>query len=143
MLAAYRLTLITVEGNEANERASLTDQLPQVMLHELAKNNRGDFYATVGKNIHQLKVAQFTSQEIEQIEKEHGELGRTYGAEKTLQLSLDACGATTSLKKSWGLLGLQFSFLHAFAADLATDFPNTSTLEADFCWLRREKSLLK
>ena len=143
MSAAYQLTLITVERNEANERASPADQLPPVMPHELAKYSRADFCATVRKHILRLRAAKFTPHQIEQIEEEHGELVRAYHAEETLRLSLDACDATTSFKRGWGILGSRFPSLHAFAGGLATVFPGTSTVEADFSRLRREKSLFR
>ncbi|KAH6563213.1 hypothetical protein BASA60_010803 [Batrachochytrium salamandrivorans] len=47
------------------------------------------------------------------------------------------------VKDGWGLLGLRFPALFEFAGGLATVFPGTSTVEADFFRLRREKDIFR
>ncbi|KAH9269624.1 hypothetical protein BASA83_008279 [Batrachochytrium salamandrivorans] len=121
--AALQLMSIRVERNSANEQAAANDQLPPVMPHELA--------------------AKFTPQQIEDIEEEHGELIRCYHAEENLKLAIDACDHKTSFRDGWGLLGLRFPALFEFAGGLATVFPGTSTVEADFSRLRREKDIFR
>lgn len=90
-----------------------------------------------------MQAAQFTPHQIEQIVDEHGELVRAYHADETLRLLLHACDTTTSFKRGWGLLGSQFSSLHAFVGGLATVFSDISTVEADVYALRRKKRLFR
>ncbi|KAH8933356.1 hypothetical protein BDL97_18G026700, partial [Sphagnum fallax] len=60
-----------------------------------------------------------------------------------LRLLIDACNHKTSFMDGWGLLGSRFPALFEFAGGLASVFPGTSTMEADFSRLRREKDIFK
>lgn len=48
---ALQLMSITVKRNNASEKASVNDQFPSVMPHELVKYRRSPFCATVRKHI--------------------------------------------------------------------------------------------
>lgn len=143
LYAAHQLTLITVERDSANERAADSDKLPPVMPYQLAKYSRAEFCATVRKHVLRLQAAKFSAEQIEAIEEEHGEFVRAYRNEEGLRNAIDACDHKTSFKAGWGLLSVRFPALYEFVGGLATIFPGTSTVEADFSRLRREKDTFR
>ncbi|BBN00789.1 hypothetical protein Mp_2g02130 [Marchantia polymorpha subsp. ruderalis] len=58
-----------------------------------------------------------------------------------LRLIIDACNHRTLFMDGLGLLGSRFLALFEFAGGLASVFPGTSTVEADFSRLKREKDI--
>ena len=141
--AATRLQKIVVERNSNNEQVDESDLLPPVMPHELVKYSGVSFCSVVRKQTRRLEAAQFTPEQIEAIENDHQKLVRAYHAEKPLKSELDSFNHRTSFFESWNRLRIRFPNLYKFAGGLASVFPGTATVEADFSKIKREKDVFR
>jgi hypothetical protein len=78
--------------------------------------------------------------EVEMIEREHRELLLAYRTESVFKAGVNKCSdASTSFLKGWDLTTGRFQKLRQFCGGLASMFPNTATVEADFSLIGWEK----
>ena len=107
--------------------------------HELVKYCGVSFCSVVRKQTRRLEAAQFTPEQIEVIENNHQKLVRAYHAEKPLKSELDSFNHRTSFFR----LRIRFPNLYKFAVGLASVFPGTAIVEADFSKIKREKDVFR
>jgi hypothetical protein len=130
---------ITVESNLSNP--SSDDDLPAVLPHQLVKTDQYAFNTLLTK--HQPRLSERHSEiEIHQIAKDFVEMGRAYRQEsifgQSIRLHTDQ---STSFEEGWSVAVDRFPSLRQFCGDLASAFPNTSTVESDFSILGWEKDV--
>ncbi|KAE9080605.1 hypothetical protein PF005_g22741 [Phytophthora fragariae] len=78
--------------------------------------------------------------EIHRVEQDFVKLKNKYRDDECTRNSLDnANDETTSFEDGWKMLGSQVPWLRQFVGDLASTFPNTSTVESDFSVMGWEK----
>ena len=130
------LSNIVVERDTMNEP---TDSLPPVLPHDLLKFRPFDFAQLVALHNVQLKVS-LTDEEIIQINEEFKKLKDAYRREEDLKNSLDRLNYKSSFADGWKMLVDRFPLLCQFMGGLASVFPGTSTVEADFSVIGWEKN---
>ena len=108
-------------------------------LHELVMYSGFSLCSVVRKRTRRLQAAQFTPEQIEVIENNHQKLVPAYHAEKPLKSELDSFNNRTSFFESWNRLRTRIPNLCKFAGGLASVFPGTAIVEADFSKIKREK----
>ena len=128
-----------VAVRDSNNRGLLKD-LPPVLPHALAKTRAGPFCEFIRVNKGRLQNAGWTEEDMEQISTDHQNLRVAYTSERQFKVALDQCtDAETGFEKGWALCNGRFEKLKLFAGGLASMFPNTATVEADFSLIGVEK----
>lgn len=128
-----------VAVRDSNNRGLLKD-LPPVLPHALAKTRAGPFCEFIRANKGRLQNAGWTEEDMEQISTDHQNLRVAYTSERQFKVALDQCtDAETGFEKGWALCNGRFEKLKLFAGGLASMFPNTATVEADFSLIGVEK----
>lgn len=124
---------------DSNNRGS-DAALPPVLPHSLVKVRTAQVSELVRGYASRLQLSGWSQTRIEQIEKDHKELMRAYRGEVQFKESLDACSdLRDKFCDAWALCGGRFGVLREFAGGLASMFPNTATVEADFSLIGYEK----
>jgi hypothetical protein len=112
------------------------DELPSVLPHQSVKMYLWDFSNYLQQHLSRL-LKKFSSFQIHQTGREFVDLLRSYREERAFKEELDACDDNHSFVGGWRVAGSWFILLCQFCGDLASTFPNTSTVESDFsviCW---------
>ncbi len=84
------------------------------------------------------------SSSIELIEQDHRDLLRAYRSEPHFASCINGCSSErTSFEQGWAATNGRFEGLREFCGGLATVFPNTSPVEADFSVIGWEKNVYR
>jgi len=126
--AVEGLTRIAAQRDETNQP---TDFLPPVLPHELVNLRPFDFAQIVSQRKARLKDS-LSEDEIIEINEEFEQLRNAYRREHDLKLIIDTFDFETPFAKGWRGLVDRFPRLCRFVGGLASVFPGTSTVEADF-----------
>jgi hypothetical protein len=137
VIACDRISGIVVERNDDNSALNGPSSLPPVLPHELVQMTAAEFLRKARHQAIRLETF-YDSLQIDVIADQHKELIRAYRNEPVLRAALDECTGTMSFEAAWGLLGSRFADLCEFCGCIATLFPGTATVEADFSVLRWE-----
>ena len=87
-----------------------------------------------------MESAGWTTQAIEEIENDHRSMLRAYREESAFKAVVDKCNdGRTDFVAGWAHCTDRFPSLQTFCGGLASVFPNTSTVEADFSVIGWEK----
>ena len=131
-----------VAERDANNNASL-ELLPAVTPQGLVRMRRSEFAAIMFRFKARLQRNGIDEQSMERIESDFNLLLRAYRMEEPLKESIDAKGQRSSFQESWSMVEGRFPDLQNFCGGIASIFPNTSRVEADFSTIKREKNDLR
>lgn len=112
---------------------------PAVLPADLALLRPKEFYSVMQDQSHRLQ-ASFSNEEITQIEDEFNALRKELNPTKSSQSRSFAERGFEGFDAEWSQFGLRYRNLRYFCGGLATVFPGTSTVEADFSVLGREET---
>ena len=129
------LSSIVAQRDEANEP---TDSLPPVLPQQLVKLRPFEFSQVVALHNRRLKES-FTEDQIICINDEFKSLRDAYRREDELKRILDTFDHKTTFTEAWQSLVDRMPLLCQFVGGLASVFPGTSTVEADFSVIGWEK----
>lgn len=131
-----------VAERDANNDAA-TDLVPAVTPQGLVRMRRAEFASMMIRFKARLTRCGIDEQGVERIEADFNELFLAYGREHSLKAAIDNNDAHSSFEKSWQPVEGRFPDLQDFCGGIATIFPNTARVEADFSTIKREKNLLR
>ena len=123
---------------ERDNRNQAGEDLPPVLPHELIKLRGKEFIDIVSRHRPHLQH-HWEPESLDKLEREFNQLLLKYKSEPLFKLALDNCNNDTSFTAGWKLLGPWFDTLKDFCGGLATVFPNTAIVEADFSEIGWEK----
>eukprot|EP00644_Phytophthora_capsici_P019325 jgi/Phyca11/132934/e_gw1.268.5.1 len=127
---------ITAERDAAN---AAYDDTPLVLPHQLLSIGMPEFAQIIKQHTPRLSKT-LDATEIHQISKEFVKLQRCCERENELGKVIRAADDNyTSFDQAWSVVGAEFPALMQFCGDLASTFPNTSTVESDFSIMGWEK----
>ena len=122
---------IQVERNSANGSNECYTISP-VLPNELVKLRPAMFSDILRKHLQQLSNSWSESQ-IDLLESQHRDLRFEYQQNsETFGKALDRFNSFTTFEVAWSIVDLRFNVLRDFCGGIATVFPNTATVEADF-----------
>ena len=92
--------------------------------------------------VHEQRLLRVFSQaQVRQIDEDFAALLRAYRTEPPLQTALDEMtGTSVSFQDAWAPVAGRFKMLKEFCGGIATVFPNSTTVEADFSRFGLEKT---
>ena len=134
--SVHGLSNISVERNSQNEP---TDTFPPVLPHELLKLRPFDFSQLVALQNGRLKLT-FTEEQIIGINDDFKKLREAYRREDALKKIKLKFNHKTTFTNGWKGFVDRFPLLCQFVGGLASVFPGTSTVEADFSVIGWEKN---
>jgi hypothetical protein len=108
---------------DVDDVGSLGSELPAVLPHELVRMRGRQFAAVVRPQTERLRLAGWTTQQIDWIEQDFQDLSGAYYRESPLKLALDACSNKSSFRDAWGCVQGRFAHLQRFCGMLATAYP--------------------
>lgn len=124
-------------NNEADDNAESLPVLP----HLLVNIRTSEVCRLILKFKPRLLATGWASSSIEQIERDHRDLLRAYRSEPHFASSINRCSSErTSFEQGWAATNGRFEGLREICGGLATVFPNTSPVEADFSVIGWEKN---
>jgi len=140
-----RLCVSVVDGitNIQTERDSNNkpmDDLPPIMPHQLIKLRESAFSDILRANEGRL-MHSFNGRYLGTIEQQHQDLCTAYLHEPIFKSVIDSHDHNTSFKESWSILDRRYPALREFCGAIASVFPNTAMVEADFSLLGWEKDV--
>ena len=147
--AADGINDIVVERDDDNAPDDYDDVLP-MLPHHLVKLNMREFNVLLSAHKPRLKT-KLTEAQIHQISQEFVALLRDYREQPDFKAAVDACTDehVHEFYDAWKVTGgtgsedtgevSRFAALQQFCGDLASTFPNTSTVESDFSVIGWEK----
>jgi len=111
---------------------------PPVLPSQLLQRSPREFFSLVRTQRERLLVTK-SEQDIEYLEQEFIEFRRSYlhGDYSGSALASSSNGGCV-FERAWDKVGPRFSKVREFAGGLATVFPGTATVEADFSAINRE-----
>lgn len=114
-------------------------ELPSPLPSDLLRMKPASFTAIVQRYYSKLKAAGWTPVSIEQLERDHRKLLEV--AKNENQRTMNELDEHESFEKQWKLFRNEgMEELETFCGGLASVFPSTATVEADFSCIRLEKS---
>jgi hypothetical protein len=135
------LTNVVAERDAANE-ASL-QRLPAVTPSELVKLRRSQFGGMIIQMKARLQRSGISAVKIQEIEDNFSDLLNAYQKEPHTKAAVDACTTSSSFEDCWKSFAGRIEALKNFCGGVATVFPNTARVEADFSTIKREKNPLR
>ena len=130
--------LLIVAERDADNGAS-NSQLPPVSPKELVKLRGSAFAAIVIGMKARLRRNDFSQADIDAIEMQFTEMRDLYSQDEFIKQQVDSCPPMALFREAWKPFGGRFDLLEMFCGALATVFPNTARVEADFSDIKREK----
>jgi hypothetical protein len=127
---------------DSNNLAS-TQLLPAVTPQGLVKMRGSEFGAIMLRIKPRMQRNGFEQREMERIEAEFAELLAACRSVPPLKESIGCRSDKAQFKESWSPLDHRFPLLQEFCGGIASAFPNTARVEADFSTIKREKNLLR
>jgi hypothetical protein len=136
--AASGVIRIVSERDECNAE---TAELPAFSPMQLVRITMRDLSEIILAQKVRLEDS-FDQDKVASISGEFASLKRAYREEQNLREAMDNCDeASASFEKCWSLVLGLFPVLHEFCGGLASVFPNTTTVEAEFSILGWEKNV--
>lgn len=132
-----------VVAERSASNAASVEQLPAVTPQRLVTMRGAEFAAVIIRFKPRLSRNGMSEAAIEQIETEFAELKAAYRSEAPTKAAIDGNDDTTSFADSWKMLPGRFTLLNEFCGGIASVFPNTSRVEADFSTIKREKNPMR
>lgn len=128
---------IVAERDSSNDVGEL---LPPVLPHQLVKSDMRTLVSNI--EVHEQRLLRlFSETQVQQIDEEFAALLRAYRMEPPLKTTLDGMtGKSVSFQEAWAPVAGRFEMLKEFCGGIATVFPNSTTVEADFSRLGLEKT---
>jgi len=125
---------------ERNARNEPGEDIPPVLPHRLVKLRGKEFMNIISQHYTRLEKY-WGAAAINKLEKEFHQLLASYHTDSHLKSALSNCDQYTTFESGWRIVnsGGQYNFLKDFCGGIATVFPNTATVEADFSWLSWNK----
>ncbi|GMG16479.1 unnamed protein product [Phytophthora fragariaefolia] len=109
-------------GATGNHTVVVTDVLPPVLPHELARLSPAEFVELLQS--HEAATRQtLTDTDIINIREEHKLLHRNFTEDGDIRYALEKCTQDTSFDVAWSLVDFRFKSIEAFAGGLATVRP--------------------
>jgi hypothetical protein len=134
------LSGIVAQRNENNEADNSAAALP-VLSHLLVNIRTSELCRLILSSEPRLVATGWTSSSIELIERDHRDLLRAYRSEPHFASAINKCSsAKTCFEQGWAPANGRFEGLREFCGGLATVFPNTAPVEADFSVIGWEKN---
>lgn len=144
LFAGLYCGIIDVVATRDSGNRGIHDELPPVLPHSLAKIRPVKLSELLRAQRGRLEEAGWSATRIDLIERDHRDLQRAYRSERWLREALDKCSDTsTSFDEGWSLCKGKFGELRQFAGGLASMFPNTATVEADFSLIGGHKTVYR
>lgn len=131
-----------VAERDANNNAA-SELLPAVTPQRLIHMRGAHFAAIMMRFKARLERNGFDEAAMQRIEDDFSELRRAYRKEPALEVALNAMDDGSSFVDSWKPLNGRFLSLLEFSGGIASIFPKTSRVEADFSTIKREKNVLR
>jgi hypothetical protein len=131
-----------VAERDSNNNASL-ELLPAVTPQGLVRLRRSEFAAITIRFKARMRRNGIDEQSSERVENDFNDLLRAYRMEEPLKKSIDDKSQRSSFQESWSMVDGRFPDLQNFCGGIASIFPNTSRVEADFSTIKREKNDLR
>ena len=123
-----------------SENIGSSAPLPPVLPHALIKIRTAVLSELLRQYTQRLQRAGWAQVQIDQVEQDHRDLLSAYRGEPVFTNALNNCSdASTGFNDGWALCQGRFDYLRKFVGGLATMFPNTATVEADFSLIGYEK----
>ena len=117
---------------EPDSNNAATDEIMPLLHYQLVRLRTPDFSNLIKRHEVRLTVI-LDATSIHQIGQDFVRIKHLYHRDDVVRASIDSKNDTrTSFENGWSVLRVQFPRLHQFCGDLATVFPNTSTVESDF-----------
>ena len=114
-------------------------EAPPVMPVELVKMRTGAFINDVLDPFRQHLKKFWLAEQIDQVECDHKDMLLAYAREPSIKEILDAHDHKTFFNDAWDSVKTRFLTLRQFCGGLASMFPNTTSVESDFCMVKWEK----
>jgi hypothetical protein len=140
VVASDQINKISTRRN-ADNSPFCADQnsIPPVLPHELVTVSAANFLRCVRKQRERLEYC-YPLGQVDAVCNQHKELLRAYRSENVLRAAIESVNNNTLFEVAWGTLAARFPDLAEFCGGIATVFPGTCTVEADFSVLRWEKN---
>ncbi|RLN94797.1 hypothetical protein BBJ28_00016514 [Nothophytophthora sp. Chile5] len=136
VMAASGVNSIVAERNSDN---TVAEEVPPVLPHQLVHINMPAFNSQFELH-HDRLLLHLDPVAVHQIGQEFVRLRRMYRTDELARANLDkATDTRTSFAEGWIDLGPQLPRLQQYCGDLASAFPNTTTVQSDFSVLGWEK----
>jgi hypothetical protein len=125
---------------ERNSVNGPTDRytIPPVLPHQLVQIRGAAFSDILRKHLPQLENA-WSANDIDKLESQHRDLRSEYQHSPGFTDALNNFNDFTSFNEAWLIVNKKFNMLRDFCGGIATVFPNTATVEADFSNINWEK----
>jgi hypothetical protein len=132
-----KLSQISVERDSENRPTigAVPSVLPAKVLSSM---NGRDFREMVSAH-HDRYSTKFSEDEVLKLEDQFIELSREYKDSDSLKARLE-CTEDTAFETAWEPIATEFPIVYDFFGSLATIFPGTATVEADFSALKWSKN---
>eukprot|EP00171_Calliarthron_tuberculosum_P002966 IDg2966t1 len=144
LFAGLYCGIVDVVATRDSNNRGLHDELPPVLPHSLAKIRPAKLSELLRGHRGRLEKAGWSATRIDSIERDHRDLQHAYRSERWLKECLDNCSdVSTSFDEGWNMCKGQFGELREFAGGIASMFPNTATVEADFSLIGGEKTVYR
>ena len=127
---------------DSSNQASM-QLLPAVTPQGLVKMRGAQFGAVMLRFKSRLHRNGFMEKDTDCIEQEFSDFLSAYESELPLKESIDRRSAMANFEESWAPLDHRFPKLEEFCGGIASIFPNTARVEADFSTIKREKNPLR
>jgi hypothetical protein len=128
--------MLSPERSESN--GIISRPPPVVMPHVLAEVGAYSFSQVVIEQRDRLKVT-FSDSQIDDLEFEFKAFLNRYEMDGAFNTLVNKHGECNEFSEAWGWLFKDYPMLVTFIGGLATTFPGTSTVEADFSAIGYEK----
>ena len=106
---------------------------------ELVKMRTGAFISDVLDPFRQHLEKFWSAEQIDQVECDHKDMLLAYARKPSIKEILDAHDHKTFFNDAWDSVKTRFLTLRQFCGGLASMFPNTTSVESDFCMVKWEK----
>lgn len=144
LFAGLYYGITSVVATRDSNNLSISSALPPVLPHALTKIRPAQLSELLRGHRRRLQEAGWSPIRIDAIERDHRDLQVAYRREMWLKESLDKCSdVSTSFDEGWNLCKGRFVDLCQFAGGLASMFPNTASVEADFSLVGGEKTVYR
>ncbi len=111
-----------------------------MMLVDLVKMRSDVFISEVVDQYRGHLAKHWSADLIDKVESEHRELLVVYAREPNVKAALDKHNNKTFFNKAWDCSKGHFMQLRQPCGGLATEFPNTTSVESDFSIIKWEKN---
>eukprot|EP00126_Sphaerothecum_destruens_P012239 Sdes_comp20991_c0_seq2m19619 len=133
--AADAILDIVCERDNKNQRP---DGLPPILPYDLVRVEDSFFFSLLHQQMARLEKS-WSMEDISSLDAEFVALKDKYRTDATIKRIIDHNEGKVDFQTAWSSLPGLYPFLRRYCGELATAFPNTATVEADFSVLNWEK----